>query len=344
MAKSSSRNNSKVCFKTICFYLIISFYYCKLKKRFTKPPDRMNALIEFLTILPEEINNKRLKLGQNRRDQLKCLFKQSSIYILQFLEASLQSFLENSPLDSGQLSNKLRLIYKCFSSWIEEKLIEPQLIANSPLFAYLFQIFFQAECELELHEVVTTCLVNILLMYPFNARCTDENKTLLLSLKENIINLAVAYKQCESQQQMEKCMDFCLIFTELCNALSYYLINEPTSTLGDMNTINLLIMCGAHAEYEVFQKSFIFWFNISEEIYTNPKSEHLCVQFRNFIYQLIECICRHCRLRATHQTVPPAKTDDFGDFRAKASDLVADIVFIVEGNKCFEKVCVIFHD
>jgi hypothetical protein len=97
-------------------------------------------------------------------------------------------------------------------------------------------------------------------------------------------------------------------------------------------------MCGAHEDYEVFQKSFIFWFNISEEIYTNSNSEKLCIQFKSFIYSLIDCICKHCRLSATHQSVPPSKSDDFGDFRAKASDLVADIVFIVEGSKCFEKV------
>lgn len=298
----------------------------------------MNALIEFLTILPEEINNKRLKLGQNRRDQLKCIFKESSVYIMQFLEANLKTYLDSSHLDASQLNSKLRLIYKCFSSWIEEKLIEPNLIVNSPLFAYLFTILCQTETELDLHEVVTTCLVNILLMYPFNARVTDENKNLLMALKESIINLAGAYKQAESLHQIEKCIDFCLIFTELCNALSYYLINEPSHPLGDLNTINLLLMCGAHEEYDVFQKSFMFWFNISEEIYTNPNSEKLCVQFRSFIYQLIDCICKHCRLNASHTSVPPSRSEEFGDFRAKASDLVADIVFIVEGNKCFEKV------
>lgn len=41
---------------------------------------------------------------------------------------------------------------------------------------------------------------------------------------------------------------------------------------------------------------------------------------------------------AWKQSIPPAKSDDFGDFRQKTTDLVADIVFIVESNKCFEKV------
>ncbi len=129
------------------------------------------------------------------------------------------------------------------------------------------------------------------------------------------------------------------MFTELCNALSYHLIHEPnTSQLGDLNSVSLLLMCASHPDYEVFQKSFLFWFNISEEIYTNPNSEKLCIQFRDYIYQLIDAICKHCRLEADHESVPPSKSDDFGEFRLKASDLVADIVFIVEANQCFSKM------
>jgi len=312
-------------------------------QRFTSPPDRMNALIEFLTILPEEINNKRLKLGQNRRDQLKTIFTNSSSYIIQFLEASLKNYVSQPEPDADKQNRKIRHIFKCFSSWIEEKLIEPNLIVSSQLFLYLFQLLCQPETDSCLHEVITNCVVNMLLMYPFNARANEENKYLLVALKNNIINLASAYKHAEAQLNTEKCSDLCLIFTELCNALSYYLINESNSALGDLSSINLLLMCGTHKEYEVFQRSFIFWFNISEEIYTNANSEKLCLQFRSFIYPLIDCICVHCRLDPAHESVPPSKSDDFGEFRIKASDLLADIVFIVEANKCFEKMYITLH-
>lgn len=304
-------------------------------QRFAKPPDRMEALIEFLTILPEEINNKRLKLGQNRRDQLKKVFSNSSAYIIQFLEASL-----NSPVDNPNFKpeKKTRLIYKCFSSWIEEQLIDPKQIVTSQLFPYMFTLFCQIETDLQLHEVITNCIVNMFLMYPFNLRANDDNRSLLVALKENTINMAGIYKQAEAQEDIEKCSDLCLVFTELCNALSWYIINEPSSDLGDLNTINLLIMCGTHKEYEVFQKSFIFWFNISEEIYSSSKSEKLCIHFRNVIYSLVDCICMHSRLQPDHVTVPPSKNDEFGEFRLKASDLIADVVFIVEANKCFDKL------
>jgi len=109
-------------------------------ERFTKPPDRMNALIEFLTILPEEINNKRLKLGQNRRDQLKSLFTNSSAHIIQFLETTLNSYLSDPDSDSYKQNKKVRQIYKCYATWINEKLIEPQMLMTSQLFPYLFNL------------------------------------------------------------------------------------------------------------------------------------------------------------------------------------------------------------
>jgi transportin-3 len=313
-------------------------------ERFTKPPDRMAALIEFLTILPEEINNKRLKLGQNRRDQLKTLFTNSSTCIIQFLESTLKVYLSNPDQDTYKQNKKVRQIYKCFSTWIEEKLIEPSLIMASNLFPYAFNLLCQPDTDVVLHEVLTTCVVNMLLMFPFNTRVTGDLKTLLVGLKTSIIGLVNAYKNAEAQTDVDKCSDLVLIFTELCNAISYYLIAEPHSNdLGDLNTLHLLLMSGTHKEYEVFHKTFIFWFNISEEIYTNPASEKLCLQFRPFIYQLVDHICIHCRLEADHTNVAPLKNEEFGEFRLKASELVADVIFIVEAHKCFEKMYGTLH-
>ena len=79
---------------------------------------------------------------------------------------------------------------------------------------------------------------------------------------------------------------------------------------------------------------------MAEEIYTSASAEKLCLQFRSFVYTLIESVCVHCRLDAAHAGIAPGKSDEFGEFRQKASDLVADVVFIVEADKCFEKVTV----
>jgi transportin-3 len=160
-------------------------------QRFTKPPDRMNALIEFLTILPEEvniqtiffylyqdwinrliklhkINNKRLRLGQNRRDHLKVLFSNSSAYIIEFLEANLSNCLEILRNDHDQYQHKLQLIYKCFSSWIEEKLIDTNLIVNSKLFVHLFQIFVCTSVSFDFVFIVFQYLIDLFSFFFFN--------------------------------------------------------------------------------------------------------------------------------------------------------------------------------
>lgn len=82
----------------------------------------------------------------------------------------------------------------------------------------------------------------------------------------------------------------------------YFFTNEPNSVLGDMNTINLLLMCATHKEYEVFSKSFIFWMNLSEAVYTNSNCDKLCEKLGNFIYPLVDCITKHCQLQLSHVT------------------------------------------
>jgi hypothetical protein len=40
--------------------------------------------------------------------------------------------------------------------------------------------------------------------------------------------------------------------------LSFYLINEPNTILGDFNCLNLLLMCATHKDYEV--RGFFFFY------------------------------------------------------------------------------------
>ena len=99
-----------------------------------------------------------------------------------------------------------------------------------------------------------------------------------------------------------RCSDLCIVFTELCNTLMFFFTNEPNSVLGDFNTINLLLMCATHKEYEVFSKSFTFWMNLSEAVYTNTNCDKLCEKLSNFVYPLVDCITKHCQLELRHVT------------------------------------------
>ena len=78
----------------------------------------------------------------------------------------MKKFVENAnhSNDPSVYQNKIKLIYKCFASWIEERLIEPNLIVNSQLLATLFQIFVRF-------------LKNIQIIYYFNFIYNNKKKT-----------------------------------------------------------------------------------------------------------------------------------------------------------------------
>ena len=77
---------------------------------------------------------------------------------------------------------------------------------------------------------------------------------------------------------------------------------------------------------------------MSEDIYTNQNADEISKNFRTYVLHLIESVCKHCRLPADHVGPPPGKTSDFGEFRNKVSDLVSDIIFMVEANDCFKQL------
>ena len=52
-----------------------------------------------------------------------------------------------------------------------------------------------------------------------------------------------------------RCIDLCQIFSELAETLAVPLVESPGRGLGDMNTVELLLMCAGHHQYEVIIRS-----------------------------------------------------------------------------------------
>jgi hypothetical protein len=68
-----------------------------------------------------------------------------------------------------------------------------------------------------------------------------------------------------------------------------------------ITTITIVFLfCLICTIFKIFQKSFIFWFNISEDIYTNEHSEEACNNFQKYVENLLENICKHRRLPQNH--------------------------------------------
>ena len=82
----------------------------ELMAKLSGSPTSVPALLEVLLLLPEEVDSRHLRLGSNRRSQIKQMLSVSAPHIAQFLQSVL---LEEASTVARQVS-----VVKCYSSWI----------------------------------------------------------------------------------------------------------------------------------------------------------------------------------------------------------------------------------
>ena len=89
------------------------------------------------------------------------------------------------------------------------------------------------------------------------------------------------------------------------------------SGLGDLRTLDLLLLCMDHPQFEVAEISFNFWYRLSETLYARH-DEALSLNFVAYIRRLLSNLWKHCRMDTDADSILD-DTDEFGDFRIRVS-------------------------
>ena len=102
--------------------------------------------------------------------------------------------------------------------------------------------------------------------------------------------------------------------------------------------------------------TFNLWYRLSEELYEKD-SEPLTAFFKPYVENLVVTLCRHCQMDAgigaksplfmvvksnltwirssTDQLDLLEEDDDFFDFRSRVTELIKDVVYVVESHTLF---------
>uniref|UniRef100_A0A8C5UFK4 Transportin 3 n=1 Tax=Malurus cyaneus samueli TaxID=2593467 RepID=A0A8C5UFK4_9PASS len=137
-------------------------------------------------------------------------------------------------------------------------------------------------------------------------------------------------------------LNYCRVFTELCETFLDKIVCTPGQGLGDLRTLELLLICAGHPQYEVVEISFNFWYRLGEHLYKTDDAVIHSI-FKAYIQRLLHALARHCQLDSDHEGVPE-ETDDFGEFRMRVSDLVKDLIFLVGSVECFAQLYATLKD
>uniref|UniRef100_A0A8C3L4J8 Transportin-3 n=1 Tax=Chrysolophus pictus TaxID=9089 RepID=A0A8C3L4J8_CHRPC len=301
-----------------------------LVEKYSNDVTSLPFLLEILTVLPEEVHSRSLRIGANRRTEI--------IEDLAYYSSTVVSLLMTCVEKAGNDEKMLIKIFRCLGSWFNLGVLDSTFMANSKLLSLLFEVLQQDKTSSNLHEAASDCVCSAL----YAIENVETNLPLALQLFQGVLTLESAYHMAVAREDLDKVLNYCRVFTELCETFLDKIVCTPGQGLGDLRTLELLLICAGHPQYEVVEISFNFWYRLGEHLY---KTEDAVIHsiFKAYIQRLLHALARHCQLDSDHEGVPE-ETDDFGEFRMRVSDLVKDLIFLVGSVECFAQLYATLKD
>ncbi|XP_023333907.1 transportin-3 isoform X1 [Eurytemora carolleeae] len=288
-------------------------------------PNQILTLLEVLMLLPEEVDSRHLRLGANRRQEVKEDLQKSSAAMSQLLQSCLNTSTDNS------LTLQI-MVLKCYSSWIILGVVPLNTMHSSSVLHLAIRVLTQHTSTQNIHEAASDCVINLLSRFE-----KESEPGLEQSMYETIIRLEDPYQLSVSEEDMEKCLNYCRIFTELGESFLLRMVSAPPSsphfTIPILDTV---LLCCSHPDYELPDVTFNLWYRLSEELYSR-NDDSLVTVFKPYIERLIVCLSRHCQMEPD-MVGCLSEDEDFAEFRTRVSDLIKDCIFIVGSSSVFRQM------
>ncbi|ORX51410.1 ARM repeat-containing protein [Piromyces finnis] len=168
---------------------------------FERDSDMISILFQFLAYIPEELNNKQLKLGDERlKMKEKALINNILNNILGLLSYYTSKSYNNTKLKSN--------INNCIYNWIKYKLIGPNYILDSPLINYILSELVNSDVDEVIGNIINELIIQ-------SSSSSDINKKLLNFITPTIFEISKHIKEISSTDSL-------LIFNLLFETYSEY--------------------------------------------------------------------------------------------------------------------------
>lgn len=205
------------------------------------------VLLEILTVLPQEIDSTSLKLGENRREEIKAELRTHANIVTMFLTES---------INNSQTSHIALKIVKCMTSWVQVSAINIQEVPQNAVIGLCLQVLRDHTSINMLHDAASDCICALL-------HCLEENNNhedIERLLFESIANLEESYHMAVAHEEDEKAANYARVFTELAETFLVKIITalERGNTHFAMRSLDLALVCVGHHDYEVICLSRTF--------------------------------------------------------------------------------------
>ncbi|KAG2074990.1 ARM repeat-containing protein [Suillus decipiens] len=275
-------------------------------------PATVPVLLQFLTILPEEVSgNTRIPVTDDEyRERSAKLLSDNSEQVLELLSMYLQA--------TGVTHSVQSQIFDCLRSWLVAGEIDMSSFGKSPLLAFAFEALASEELFDSAVDVVCEMI--------HETQEIDDNMPVI----ELIVPRVIALKsQLEDQKDdPEKIRGYARIFAEAGETYRL-LILQHTDTFYPI--VEAIGQCSAYPDLDIVPITFPFWMRLAQTI---GKKTTISPLFGEAYKALMGVVIRHLHFPPDLASMTGQEADNFRSFRHVMGDTLKDCCLVLGADAC----------
>ncbi|KAE8269860.1 hypothetical protein A4X09_0g2469 [Tilletia walkeri] len=288
-----------------------------LVERFGSNPAMVPALLELLTVLPEEIvTNHRIPV-----DELTYHHRVSEI-----LSAQVDDVLKVLSLYAtakGVTSQIQTGVFSCLASWLKSGEISVANFAGTPL----FDLCFQALASDELFDVATDCICDLI----HETQEVHENMGVIEQIVPRLAPLRDALTQAIADEDDDKVRGLCRVLVSAGESYHVLVLQHQNIFLPIVDAISL---CSSYQNLDIVQITFRFWYLLASPLSKAHREDPNLQTFFQIYERLLEVITQHLRFPLDESELTGQEYDDFKSFRHRMGDTLKDCCAVLGPQQC----------
>ncbi|KAH8102540.1 ARM repeat-containing protein [Cristinia sonorae] len=275
-------------------------------------PATVPALLQFLTILPEELNsNMRVPITDEEYERRAyVLLTANAERVVELLSIYLQA--------QGVTFAVQTQVFQCLSSWLAAGEITAAQLAQTPLLSYAFD----ALASEDLFDTAVILVCDII----HETQEIDDNMPVIELIVPRVI--ALKSKLTEFKDDPEKIRGYAKIFTEAGEVYRSLLLHHTESFFPIVEAIG---ECSAYHDLDIVPLTFHFWMRLAQAIGKKPSVSPL---FHDAYKALMGVMIRHLHFPADDSSLTGQEADNFRHFRHVMGDTLKDCCYVLDTDVC----------
>jgi transportin-3 len=270
------------------------------------------TLLEFLTLLPEEIaGNTRIPVtDQEFRERSADILTNNATKVLELLSIYVNA--------SGVTPAVQSQVFECLYSWLVAGEIAVADFAETPLFTYAFEALAS--------EDLFDAAVDVICQMIHETQEIEDNMLSIQLIVPRVIALRSAIAK--DREDPEKIKGYARIFSEAGETYRSLVIQHTESFFPLVEAIG---ECSAYPDLDIVPITFPFWMRLAQMLGKKSEVPRL---FVDAYKALMGVIITHLHFPADLTTLTGQEADNFRSFRHVMGDTLKDCCFVLRTETC----------